>query len=73
MLRLSIYCSAWSNCTANAQNVGCTYQDMFTEALQLSWSGLNDNNLIQQRYREATGLLDSLCINISPGKVVVKM
>ena len=64
----AIYCSNWSSCTANAQNAGCTYYDMFTEALQYSWwSSLNDYNLIQQRYRDAVDSLDHLCNNIYPG------
>ena len=72
MLWFVIHCSDWSSCAANAQTAGCTYQDIFTEALQYPrWSSLNDYNLIQprfqQRYREYTDSVNHLCINISPG------
>jgi len=64
-------CSDWSNCTANAQTAGCTYHDMFTEALQYpSWSEFNDYNLTQQRYREATDSLSHLCNNTQPSMLL---
>ena len=57
---------------ANAQTVGCTYQDMFTEALQYpSWSDFSDNDLTQQRYCEATDSLSHLCNNVYPGILLI--
>ena len=74
MLRAAIYCSDWSNCTANAKNAGCTYHDMFTEALQYpSWSDFNDYDLTQQRYRVATDTLSHLCTNIYPGMLLTNL
>ena len=41
---------------------------MFTEALQYpKWSSLNDHDLLQHRYRDATDSLTHLCTNIYPG------
>jgi len=67
----AVCCSDWTSCTANAQTAGCTYYDMFTEALQyLSWSDFNDYDLDQRHYREAVDSLRHFCTNIYPGMML---
>jgi len=61
-------CSAWSNCTDNLHDSGCSFTDIFIQVLKVyPWSLLNDNDFTQRRYHEAVDFLDDLCSSIYPG------
>jgi len=65
---LWLNCSSWNSCSISIQREGCTFYDLFTQALQYShWFRFNSFDLIQRRYREAIDSLHHLCSNIEPG------
>ena len=71
-------CRAWNNCSTNVHRQGCTLHDLIIQVLQypdwswiitygLSWSWLNEYDVIKRHYAEVVDSLRHLCNSIEPG------